>query len=107
MERVVVLDLITYLQSNNVINKQQHGFLKKRCTATNLLESLNDWTLNIENGRRQAVAYIDFAKAFDSVCHDKLLAKMRQYGIGGPLLEWIGDFFDGSHAANTSWRGII
>jgi len=22
-----------------------------------------DWTLNIENGRRQAVAYIDFAKA--------------------------------------------
>jgi len=108
MERVLVLDLIrpTYLQSNNVINKQQHGFLKKRCTATNLL-SLNDWTLNIENGRRQAVAYIDFAKAFDSVCHDKLLAKMRQYGIGGPLLEWIGDFFDGSHAANTSWRGII
>ena len=28
MERVVVLDLITYLQSNNVINKQQHGLLK-------------------------------------------------------------------------------
>jgi len=89
MEHVVVLDLITYLQSNNVINKQQHSFLKKPCTATNLLESLNDWTLNIENGRRQAVAYIDFAKAFDSVCHNKLLAKMRQYGICGPLIEWI------------------
>jgi len=56
MERVVVLDLLAYLQSNNLINKQQHGFLKKRCTATNLLESLNDWTLNIENGRRQPIA---------------------------------------------------
>jgi len=67
MERVVVLDLITYLQSNNLINKQQLGFLKKRCTATNLLESLSDWTLNIENGRRQAVAYIDFDKAFDII----------------------------------------
>jgi len=75
IERVVVLDLITYLQSNNLINEQQHGFLKKRCTATNLLESLSDWTLNIVNGRRQAVAYIDFAKAFDSVCHSKLLAQ--------------------------------
>jgi len=42
MERVVVLDLITYLLSNNVINKQEHSFLKNRCTATNLLESLND-----------------------------------------------------------------
>ena len=70
-------------------------FVKKRCTATNLLESLNDWTLNIENGRRQAVAYIDFAKAFDSVCQNKLLAKMRQYGIGGSLLEYIADFLTG------------
>ena len=92
MERVVVLDLLAYLQSNNLINKQQHGFLKKRCTATNLLESLNDWTLNIENGRRQPIAYIDFAKAFDSVCHSKLLAKLRQYGVCGSLLEWIGNF---------------
>jgi len=37
MERDVVLDLITYLQSNNVINKRQHGFLKKRCAAINHL----------------------------------------------------------------------
>ena len=95
MERVVVLDLITYLQSNNLINKQQHGFLKKRCTATNLLDSLSDWTLNVENGRRQAVAYVDFAKAFDSVCHNKMLVKLKQYGVGGPLLEWIGDFLTG------------
>ena len=50
---------------------------------------------------------MDFAKAFDSVCHNKLLAKMRQCVIGGPLLEWICDFFDGSHAANTSWHGIV
>jgi len=92
MKRVVVLDLLAYLQSNNLINKQQHGCLKKRCTATNLLESLNDWTVNIENGRRQPIAYIDFAKAFDSVCHSKLLAKLRQYGVCGSLLEWIGNF---------------
>ena len=70
-------------------------FVKRRCTATNLLESLSDWTLNIENGHRQAVAYIDFPKAFNSVCHNKLLAKMRRYGICGPLLEWIGDFLTG------------
>ena len=57
--------------------------------------SLSDWTLNIENGLRQAVAYFEFAKAFDSLYHNKLLAKMKPYGICGPLLEWIGDFLTG------------
>ena len=106
MERAVVLDLINYLLSNKLMNKQQHGFVKRKCTATNLLESLSDWTLNVENGRRQTVAYIDFAKAFDSVCHSKLLMKLSQYGIKGSLLEWIRDFLTGrSH--QTRVNGVL
>ena len=98
MERAVFLDLINYLLSNKLINKQQHGFVKRKCSLQplyNLLESLSDWTLNVENGRRQIVAYIDFAKAFDSVCHSKLLIKLSQYGIKGSLLEWIRYFLTG------------
>jgi len=30
------------------------------------MESLNDWTISFENGWQQTVAYVDFAKAFDS-----------------------------------------
>jgi len=56
-----------------------------------LLESLNDWTLSIiENGKCQTVAYIDFAKAFDSVCHSKFIDKLKMYGIC--LLRWIVSF---------------
>jgi len=40
----------------------------------------------------QSVAYIDFAKAFDSVCHNKLLLKLTAYGICGSLLNWISSF---------------
>ena len=54
MERAVVLHGLNYLRSNKLMNKQQHGFVKRKCTATNLLESLSDWTLNVENGRRQS-----------------------------------------------------
>ena len=55
---------------------------------------INDWSVSLENGTHQT-AYVDFAKAFDSVCHSKLVAKLRQYGIEGSLLEWIGDFLSG------------
>ena len=92
MERIVVADMLSYLRNHSLISKQQHGFLSKRSTTTNLLESLNDWSVSFENGTHQTIAYIDFAKAFDSVCHSKLVTKLRHYGISGDLLEWITDF---------------
>jgi len=47
--------------------------LRRKSTSTNLLETLNDWTLAIDNGDSITAAYIDFGKAFDSVSHQKLL----------------------------------
>jgi len=40
-------------------------------------------------------AYIDYSKAFDVVCHNKLLHKLAAYGIAGNLLSWIGNFLWG------------
>ena len=51
--------------------------------------------MNLENRIGQVVAYVDFAKAFDSVSHCKLIAKLRQYGIAGCLLSWNDNFLDG------------
>jgi len=95
MERCIVIDMSSYLLSRNLISKQQHGFLKRKSTTTNLLESFNDWSVNIEGLTSQMIAYIDFAKAFDSVCHSKLLYKLSQYGIYGPLLNLIESFLSG------------
>jgi len=62
------------------------------------MESLNDWTQNIEKKNHQSVAYIDLAKAFDSVCHNKLLLKLLAYGICGTLLSWISSFLSNRHS---------
>ena len=48
-----------------------------------------------EDGAPVDVACLDFAKAFDSVPHQKLLCKLRGYGIHGKLLEWIKAFLVG------------
>ena len=46
------------------------------------------------NPHSVAVAYIglDFQKAFDYVCHNKLLVRLASLGIAGNLLEWIKSF---------------
>ena len=61
---VAVRLLLDYCKKYKLITNQQHGFLSKRSTVTNLLYCLNDWTCAIMNRHSVAVAYIDFQKAF-------------------------------------------
>ena len=84
--------LLDYLKLNNLISRQQHGFLSRHSTRTQLLECLNDWTLAIDNHQGVAVGYIDFFRAFDSVVHNKLLVKLASYGIANDVLAFIKDF---------------
>jgi hypothetical protein len=35
---------------------------------------------------------LDFSNAFDTVPHNKLLYKLKHYGIKGNTLKWIGTF---------------
>jgi len=55
MERVIVGKMSNYLLSIGAISKHQHGFVTKRSTTTNLLQTLNDWTLSIDNRPTQTV----------------------------------------------------
>ena len=38
---------------------------------------------------------LDFAKAFDTVAHERLLAKVESYGITSGLQNWIRSFLEG------------
>ena len=49
----------------------------------------------LNDGDNIDVVYCDFKKAFDSVPHKRLMAKVRSYGIRGILATWIEDFLTG------------
>jgi len=71
-----------------LISRHQHVFLSKHstCTCTLLLECVDDWSMAINNSCCVDVAYIDFSKAFDSVCHSKLISKLEAFGFGDKVL---------------------
>jgi len=89
MKSIIKDQLLTFLLKHNLITRQQHGFLARHSTVTNLLESLNDWSLTIKNSHSVDIAYIDYRKAFDSVSHVKLITKLSGYGLSDRLLNWI------------------
>jgi len=48
----------------------------------------------MESAGQTDVIYTDFSKAFDSVNHSILIAKLRLFGIHNPLLSWFSSYLD-------------
>ena len=71
------------LSAHSLLNVSQHGFLSNKSCLTNLLEFLEYVTDAVEHGKPVDVMYLDFQKAFDKVPHQRLLAKLKAYGISG------------------------
>ena len=71
-----------------LINKTQHGFLKKRSCVTQLLSVLHDIGKNLDNNKQVDMIYLDFAKAFHSVDHAILHHKLYAHGLRGSILLW-------------------
>ena len=57
-----------------------------------MLSCVHDWAKAIDDGDFVDVAYLDYAKAFDTVCHQKLLIKLDALGVKNSVLRWIKSF---------------
>lgn len=79
------------------ISSCQHGFRVRKSTTTQLLESIRDWVEVINQKQNIDIVYIDFAKAFDTVSHVKMIQKLDNFGLKGNLLNWMNAFLTYRH----------
>ena len=113
MESIVRDAIVDHLVKINVLSDGQHGFVPERDCITQLLLCLEDWTSMIEDGSVFDVIYTDFAKAFDSVAHERLLIKLEAIGIRGDLLNWIRSFLTGRtqcvrvEGETSGWQKVL
>ena len=91
-ESILREHMLSHFIENNLLNNCQHGFLPGRSCVTNLLSVLEVWTDALDKGYNIDNIYLDFAKAFDTVPHARLLTKLKAYGIDGKFLSWIRNF---------------
>lgn len=85
-------ELTDFFLANQVIPPEQHGFLPRRSTTTNLLSRLQQWTLAHDIMQPTVVIYLDFEKAFDKIPTDYLICKLEHYGVRGRILALINSF---------------
>ena len=89
-------------KTKHLITQLQHGFLKGRSTATQLLTVLHEIISNLDKNFQTDIIYLDFSKAFDSVSHKLLIHKLRSFGFCGSLLHWFDDYL-----TNRTQRVVI
>ena len=80
---------MSHLKENNLILDSQHGFVKGKSCTTNLITFMDKLTKAADRGIAADIFYLDFAKAFYKVPHQKLLLKMRNKGVTGAVYNWI------------------
>ena len=92
MEMLFIEQVRTHLKLVGIPESCQHGFVTGRSCLTNLLVSLEKWSKALDEGGNVDVVHLDISKAFDTVTHKRLTAKMKRYGLGGNLLGWFVNF---------------
>ena len=112
LEKIVVKHIIQHVKANNFYSKTQHGFTPQRSITTNLLEVLNRWTEALMHDIPVDIIYLDYAKAFDTVPHCRLIKQIETFGITGKVLSWIQAFLTNRqqkvlvNGAESSWAHV-
>ena len=94
-EHIVTSNLITHFTEHNILYNLQHGFRHGRFCETQLLELTSTLQANLNARAQTDLIIMDSSKAFDKVCHKKLLSKLDFYGVRSNTLQWISCFLEG------------
>ena len=84
--------MITQLMENKWFNVTQHGFSKNKSTVSNLIDFYDAVSEEMDRGNPVDIFYFDFAKAFDTVPHSKLLIKLKNLNLDEKIVKWIQDY---------------
>ena len=71
------------LSKNELLHKKQYGFRTNHSTYTAVVDFINDVSKAIDDDMNAVGIFMDLSKAFDTIDHNILLAKLTHYGFRG------------------------
>ena len=101
MEHIFCSHLSHHLSVDSIITPLQRGFQRGLFCDTQLISVIHEWTKVLNIHGQVDVIFLDFARVFDSVPHERLLLKARHNGIRGKLNERLRDFL------SDRWQRVV
>ena len=95
LERVVFNQLVSYLNSNNLLHPNHHAYRPGHNTTTALIQMYDGWLKAVESGQLAGACLLDMSAAFDVVDHELLLQKLGLYGFDSDSVDWVRSYLVG------------
>ena len=94
LERLVLNEILKFFLGNRLISFSQSGFKPGDSCINQLLSITHEIYSSFDEGLEVRIVFLDIAKAFDKVWHDRIIFKLTQNGTLGNLLKPLRDFLN-------------
>ena len=91
-EKLIYSRIYDFLVAKNVLYEKQFGFRRNHSTSHAINYSIKYIADKIEQKKHVIGIFLDLSKAFDTICHNKLLVKLESYGIRGNCLKLLKNY---------------
>ena len=93
LERIMYKRLYNHLLNENILCRKQFGLQQGHSTEHTILQLTDQINDNFEKNYFTLGVFINLSKAFDTVDHQILISKLKNYGIEGNNLNWFKNNF--------------
>ena len=113
IEKLVNIQIVAYITKHSFLDPNQSAYKKNHSSQTALLKLCEDIYDIIDDSEITLLVLLDFSKAFDTVNHELLLAKLDILGFEKNTRDWILSYLSGrsqmvkTNTENSSWSPII
>ena len=92
-EKLLFNRFYKFLDKKSILIPTQYGFRPHHSTQHAILDIITTAYHNINIKNFTGLVTLDLTKAFDTVCHERLLIKLHHYGFRGKVNKLIGSYF--------------
>ena len=93
LEQIIYIRLTSFFNKHDILNSSQYGFRTNHSTNSAIAEVLDCVTLALNKKLLSLALFIDVSKAFDSLDHQLLFAKLNIYSVRGTALDLMKSYF--------------
>jgi hypothetical protein len=96
LEKIVLVQINSFLEQNNILEVFQSGFRKYHSTETALTKIISDLRQNSDANKVSILILLDLSAAFDTIDHDILINRLENLiGFSDCVLNWIKTYIRG------------